>query len=215
METTGRQSLGHPHQCWIILTKTKGVSSAWREFSVPVCVHCLWSCHWTPLEEYVSNTFSPTLRYLYTLTRSHWAVSSPGWTVPALTLSLFDRCFKSLHHLHSHSLHSLQCVHDFFWTEEPNAGPSSPGVASQVLSREEGSLPPTCWQCSKGCPGCHWLSVLYGHIAVSCPTCCPPSAPGSFSTKLFFQLFSTPQLVHEVVHAAGGAEFGISLCWTS
>lgn len=157
METT---SLGNPHQCSIILRKTKEVSSAWTEFPVPVCaVSCpITEHHW---EEYVSITFPPPIRYLYTRTWCPWAVFSPGWAVPALTLSLCDRRSKCLNHLHSPSPHSLQCVHDFFWTGEPNAGPSSPGVASLVLSRGEGSLSPDL------------LAMLWGLLSMPLAFCTP------------------------------------------
>lgn len=72
--------------------------------------------------------------------------SSPGWTALLPQPFLMEEMFQSLHHLHGPLLASpvAPCPPR---TGEPRTGLSTPGAASPVLSKGEGSPPSTCRQC--------------------------------------------------------------------
>lgn len=106
--------------------------------------HCLWSCHWKPLIRTWLHLLYTLFRYLHTLIRSPRALSSPGWTVPALSVFPYEKCsspltiFMPLTGL-SPIVPCLSFTGVFFcywavqnWTQYTR-------VASPVLSRGEGS----------------------------------------------------------------------------
>ena len=66
-------SAGSPSQWQGVPCCSEGTSWA------SVCAHRLWSCHWAPPERARLIPFHPPCRCLYTLVRSPWAFSTPGW----------------------------------------------------------------------------------------------------------------------------------------
>lgn len=107
---------------------------AWMHFCpLPSCVYK----HWFSLSLLFSRLTSP----------------SP------LSLSSYGRCFSSFIHLSGYSP-VCPC---FSCTEKPRTGHNSPGVASSVLSSEEGSAPSTCWQQLQCSTRCHQPPLPHGH----------------------------------------------------
>ena len=82
-----------------------------------------------------SILFAPSLQLFMHIDEIPPAFSSPGGTVPALRHRRDAPVSSSFH---GPLLESLQCTH-LSCTGEPRAGPSTPGVASPLLSRGKGS----------------------------------------------------------------------------
>lgn len=80
---------------------------------VSVFVHCLLSWHGAPLKiTWFHSLCSLHFRHLYTLIRTPWAFSFPGWTVPALSDLLMGEKLQSLDdHVLGPLLDTLQNVH--------------------------------------------------------------------------------------------------------
>lgn len=69
-------------------------------------------------------------------------------------------------------------------TWEPRNGNSPPGAAWQVLNREKGWPPATCWQCFEHSPRCHWTSFWQVRIYWLTVNLVPTRTTRSFSAKL-------------------------------
>ena len=115
------------------------------------------------------SSLHPPLRYLYTLVRSPWAFSSPGWTVPAL--SAFPHSGDApVHSSSSWSFagHSSRSMSLFLTLRTPELDPALQVWSHQCLSRGGGPPPSTCWQCFAWCsPGYHLPPLLQGPTAGS------------------------------------------------
>lgn len=98
---------------------------------------------YSPKHSLTPSSSFPPIKYLQTLLRFHRAFSSPSGAVPAL--SAFPR-MKDAPATQSSLWHRAGLTPYLFCTEEPRTGPSTPVVALQMLNREEGSPPITCWE---------------------------------------------------------------------
>jgi len=58
------------------------------------CFHCFFLCHWAMPRSLHLPYYLPSNIYTYLYDLSE--LSSPGWTVPALSISSYDRCFSPL-----------------------------------------------------------------------------------------------------------------------
>lgn len=129
--------LGHPHS-------KKVFPDIQGEPPVLQCVSVASShvsgCHWKYADSVLVPLYS-SVRYLYTLIRLFWIFSSSDWTTSAPSTFPCGRetpvCSSS-----SWAFAEVSPVHLYFsYTGEPRMTPSTPDVASSVLSRGEGSHP--------------------------------------------------------------------------
>lgn len=144
------ETLPHPWAIWDSAwspSQWKGVSGCSEGTTcISPCAHCLWSCYWAPLE---------------------WAWLHPLCTLPAIISTcwedppepsllqgeqpqLFQPLLRkemlwSLHHLYDPLLDS-PVAPSLFCSRELRTRPTTPGVASLELSREEGSSSLIFWQ---------------------------------------------------------------------
>lgn len=109
-----------------------------------------------------------------------------GWTVPAhLASPHMAGASSPPSPLWSFSGLALACPCLLYWAAHLWTQHSR--CASPELSRETGSAPSTCWQCS---PRGSWLSLLWGCITGSWSICLP-ERPGSFLQSLFLSSVSS------------------------
>lgn len=92
--------------CQSLITFTVEVLS-----DVSVCVHCHWSCLWAPLKKALLCLLCTFSSGIYKIPLP---IFYPGWTVPAFSLSSYERCsspfiiFLALHWTISSSSISLK-----------------------------------------------------------------------------------------------------------
>ena len=122
--------------------------------------------------------------------------SSPGWTVPALSLSSSVRCSNPLMiFVVQCGTHSSKSVPSFYWGAQNWTQHTD--VALSVLRRREGAPPLTYLQHSSLCsPGCCLPSLPEGPIAGSCSSWCSPH-PQVLSCKAALQPVS-----HSLFHGS-------------
>ena len=102
---------------------------------VPVCAHCHLFCCWAPLRRACNHLFDSHTSDIYEQRWDHLSIfSSPGWTVPCL--SVFPRTGVPSPHsslwLFAVLSPKVPCLS---WTEELRTGHSAPDVAPLKQSR--------------------------------------------------------------------------------
>lgn len=115
-----------------------------RILCIPVCVHCLLSCHWLRLRPWLHLLNFP-FRYLYMLIRP--PLSLLFWLNNRSSISLFSYvgCFNNFIIIMAlcwtHFSMFVSLLHWRSWNQTQYSTCISP-----ALRRGEGSLPLNCWQ---------------------------------------------------------------------
>lgn len=174
---------------------------------VLTCVHCFLSfcCTW------LGRVWFYLLYNLWSGSCSEqecvsFPFSIPSWTVPASRAFSCTSCTPTPDHLGGlHWTHSSLSIP--FCTERPKID-TTPNAVLQVPKNSTG---PASYTSTK--PACSWPSLLQGHTAGSCLTCCSQGHQDLSLQNCFSDSQPWPVLFHWVIPSK--KQDWVFSCWTS